>query len=317
MVRKATFDDIPAIADLYREQFREMAKLMPDFIKGGDQSTEFIENIISGEECDILVYEDNGNVVGFILLQAKIRPDFDFMIQGKYCYIMDVIVTENSRSKGFGTALMNSAKDWAKEQNCNFINLDVLVNNPGAIKLYDKLGFIPKAQEMYCKLQKKVLLMAKAYLICGKICCGKSTYAEQLRILNNAVLLSTDEITLALFGQHCGDKHDEYVERTEKYLLNKSLELIQKDINVVLDWGFWTKAERESVKEFYKSRNIECELYYIDISDETWKARLKKRNSEVLAEETCAYYIDDNLAEKFASIFEVPSEDEIDFIYKG
>ena len=30
--------------------------------------------------------------------------------------------------------------------------LDVLVNNHGAIKLYEKLGFIPKAQEMYCKL---------------------------------------------------------------------------------------------------------------------------------------------------------------------
>lgn len=47
---------------------------------------------------------------------------------------------------------MNAAKDWAKERDCNFINLDVLVNNPGAIKLYEKLGFIPKAQEMYCKL---------------------------------------------------------------------------------------------------------------------------------------------------------------------
>lgn len=152
MVRKATHNDIPAISALYREQFREMAKLMPDFIKEGDQSTEFIENIISGEECDILVYEDNGNVVGFILLQAKIRPDFDFMIQGKYCYIMDVIVTENSRSKGFGTALMNSAKDWAKEHDCNFVNLDVLSNNTGAITLYKKLGFIPKAQEMYCEL---------------------------------------------------------------------------------------------------------------------------------------------------------------------
>ena len=152
MIRKATVDDIPAISELYREQFREMAKMIPDFIKEGDQSTEFIENIISGEECDILVYEDNGNVVGFILLQAKARPDFDFMLPGKYCYIMDVIVTENSRGKGFGTALMNSAKDWAKEQNCNLINLDVLVNNHGAIKLYEKIGFIPKAQEMYCKL---------------------------------------------------------------------------------------------------------------------------------------------------------------------
>ena len=156
--------------------------------------------------------------------------------------------------------------------------------------------------------------MSKVILICGKICCGKTTYAQKLRNKNNAVLLSVDEITLALFGQHCGDKHDEYVERTEKYLLNKSLELIENNINVVLDWGFWTKAERESAKEFYKSRNIVCELHYIDISDETWKSRLRKRNNDVLANETSAYYVDDNLAEKFASIFEVPSEDEIDVV---
>ena len=37
----------------------------------------------------------------------------------------------------------------------------------------------------------------------------------------------------------------------------------------------------------------------------------------MLANETSAYYVDDNLAAKFASIFEVPSEDEIDVIYKG
>ena len=159
--------------------------------------------------------------------------------------------------------------------------------------------------------------MAKGYLICGKICCGKTTYAQELCNDNNAVLLSVDEITLALFGQHCGDKHDEYVERTEKYLLNKSLELIENKINVVLDWGFWTKAERESAKGFYKSRNIECELYYIDISDEVWKSRLHKRNNAVLANETSAYYVDDNLAIKFVSIFEVPSEDEIDVVCQG
>lgn len=159
--------------------------------------------------------------------------------------------------------------------------------------------------------------MPKVYLICGKICSGKSTYAEQLRVLNNAVLLSTDEITLSLFGQHCGDKHDDYVERTQNYLFNKSLELIEVGINVILDWGFWMKEERDYAREFYNSRNIVCEFHYIDISDDTWKARLKKRNSAILAEETTAYYIDDNLAEKFASIFEVPSKDEIDVITRG
>lgn len=152
MVRKATKNDIPAIAVLYREQFREMAKLIPDFIKEGDQSIEFLEETILEENSDILVYEDKENVIGFILLQAKTRPDFPFMLPGKYCYIMDIIVTQSYRGNGFGTALMNSAKSWAKEHDCSFINLDVLVNNPDAVRLYEKLGFIPKAQEMYCKI---------------------------------------------------------------------------------------------------------------------------------------------------------------------
>ncbi|MBE6815649.1 MAG: GNAT family N-acetyltransferase [Ruminococcaceae bacterium] len=152
MIRRATLDDITAIAELYREQFREMSKLIPDFIKEGDQSIEFLEKTVSNDDFDILVYENDGTVVGFILLQAKERPDFAFMLPGKYCYIMDVIVTEAHRNNGFGTALMNSAKDWAKEQNCSFINLDVLTTNTNAISLYEKLGFMPKAQEMYCKL---------------------------------------------------------------------------------------------------------------------------------------------------------------------
>ncbi len=152
MIRKAGLNDIPSISELYREQFREMAKLIPDFIKEGDQSIEFLEKTILNDESDILVYDYDDKVVGFVLLQAKIRPDFDFMLPGKFCYIMDIIITENYRNKGFGTALMNSAKDWAKEQGCSFINLDVLVNNPKAISLYEKLGFMPKAQEMYCKI---------------------------------------------------------------------------------------------------------------------------------------------------------------------
>lgn len=150
MIRKATINDIPVIGKLYREQYEEMSKLIPDFIKEGDQSTEFIENTISNENSDILVCEIDDIIIGFILLQAKQRPDFSFIVPGKYCYIMDLIVTEKYRNNGFGTELMNSAKIWAKEKDCRFINLEVLTNNPKAIALYEKLGFIPKAQEMYC-----------------------------------------------------------------------------------------------------------------------------------------------------------------------
>ncbi len=150
MIRKSVLNDIPSISLLYREQFKEMAELIPDFIKIGDQSKEFIEKMISNDDSDILVYENDNEIIGFILLQGKQRPDFDFIKPGKFCYIMDLIITKKHRNKGYGTALMNSAKIWAKEKDCRFINLEVLTNNPKAIALYEKLGFIPKAQEMYC-----------------------------------------------------------------------------------------------------------------------------------------------------------------------
>lgn len=154
--------------------------------------------------------------------------------------------------------------------------------------------------------------MAKVILICGKICSGKSTYAEQLRKRYKAAVLSVDEIILGLFPQPIGDMHDIYTERAKKYLFNKSVELIETGMNVILDWGFWTREERAFAKAFYKTYGIACEFHYIDISDEMWKTRLWKRNHAILAGEMSAYYVDDNLAAKFGALFEIPNSDETD-----
>lgn len=154
--------------------------------------------------------------------------------------------------------------------------------------------------------------MAKVILLCGKICSGKSTYAAHLRRQYNAIILSVDEIMLALFDQHVGDKHDEYVERTEKYLFDKSLELIEAGASVILDWGFWTKEERAYARFFYKSRGIESEFHYIDTDNKTWHARLARRNRAVLCGEVNAYYVDEGLAAKFGAIFKAPTVDEMD-----
>ncbi len=89
--------------------------------------------------------------------------------------------------------------------------------------------------------------MPKAILICGKICSGKTTYAAALREASKAVLLSVDEIMLELFGLYAGDRHDEYAEKIQKYLFNKSVEIIESGSNVILDWGFWTKQKRTQI----------------------------------------------------------------------
>ena len=154
--------------------------------------------------------------------------------------------------------------------------------------------------------------MAKVFLICGKLCCGKSVYAERLRLAHQAVVLSVDEIMLSLFWLYAGEKHDEYTERLQNYLLGKSVEIIETGLSVILAWGFWTREKRKRAREFFQSRNIDCEVHYLDVSDDVWRERIEKRNRLVSSKEVTAYYLDENLMTKFHSLFEVPGKGEID-----
>lgn len=154
--------------------------------------------------------------------------------------------------------------------------------------------------------------MAKVIMICGKICVGKSTYAEKLRTENKAVLLSVDEIMLAVFGQYAGEKHGEYVRNVQQYIFDKSLEIAGAGTDVILDCGFWTRAHRDYSKELYRQHGIPCELHLIDISDEEWRRRIEKRNQDVSAGYKNAYFIDENLLKSFDEEYEAPDPDEVD-----
>lgn len=156
--------------------------------------------------------------------------------------------------------------------------------------------------------------MAKVIMTCGLICVGKTTYAEKLRRERKAALLSVDEITLALFHGDVGDMHDVYVERAEKYLFNKSLELVEVGIDVVFDIGLWTKGERDEAREFFRKNGVECEIHYVTVPQEEWYRRIEKRNAAVQAGERSAYFVDEGLARKCLDIFETPADDEVDVV---
>lgn len=157
--------------------------------------------------------------------------------------------------------------------------------------------------------------MSKVILLCGKICSGKSTYAGKIMEKERAVLLSCDELMLALFDPLLGDRHDVIAERTQQYLFQKSLEIIAAGANVLLDWGFWQKSRRDAVRAFYAEKGIETEFHYIHVSDETWQKNVEERNAAVLSGKSDAYFIDQGLAEKFERLFEAPSREEMDVWY--
>lgn len=156
--------------------------------------------------------------------------------------------------------------------------------------------------------------MAKVIMTCGRVCSGKTTYAAELRERYNGVVLSIDELMIGVLGRETGSMHDEYARRTEEYLYKKSAEIVAAGTNVIFDSGLWTRQGRDYAKQYYSCRGISCELHYIRISDEEWQRRIDKRNAEVAAGRSDAYFVDEGLAEKFRSLFEEPDESEVDFV---
>lgn len=154
--------------------------------------------------------------------------------------------------------------------------------------------------------------MAKALATCGKICCGKTTYARSLIEKQGGVLLSCDEITHGILGGQLGDKHDEILIKVQKYLLSKALEILRSGTDVILDWGLWTREQRIEIRRFFCQNGFEYELHYIDIPNDEWYKRIERRNAEVANELSRNYYVDGCLLQKAISLFQPPYDDEID-----
>lgn len=159
--------------------------------------------------------------------------------------------------------------------------------------------------------------MAKVILICGKLCSGKSTYAEKLKSERNAVILSCDEITLGILDGQLGERHEELLEKIKKYLYRKAEEITAAGTDVILEFGFWTKLERIQVSKLFQNKKIEIEWHYIDITEEDWKRNIQKRNQMIQQGLSKNYFIDGNLLAKCEKSFEIPSKQEIDVWYEN
>ena len=60
---------------------------------------------------------------------------------------------------------------------------------------------------------------------------------------------------------------------------------------------------------------VPCQMHYMDVEYDAWLKQIEKRNDAVKAGLSNTYVVDEGLLKKLESLFEVPSEDEIDVYY--
>lgn len=116
-------------------------------------------------------------------------------------------------------------------------------------------------------------------LICGMVCAGKTTLAKALAAERNAVRLSPDEWLVKLAGHKSNrevlDLHRDTVESIQWSLAK---DLLSKGLDVILENGFWSCAERASLLAEARRLGYRVELHYLDVPRSVLLDRIAHRN---------------------------------------
>ncbi len=147
-------------------------------------------------------------------------------------------------------------------------------------------------------------MKSTVYLLCGLPGSGKTTYAKELE-KEGAIRLTLDEEVFKRFGREY-DNHDEKQKHTKEALTESMKEYISEGKSVVLDFGFWTKADRDDYKALIEKIGGQWQLLYFKANLEVLKQRLFERNSSNPTEN---HIIDKNLLQKFIDQFEEPVDE--------
>jgi predicted kinase len=142
-------------------------------------------------------------------------------------------------------------------------------------------------------------------LLCGLPGSGKTTLARRLAEEIPAVRLCPDE-WLADLGVdlHAVEPRD----RLEKLLWRHAQELLRLGQTVILEYGFWSRAEREEMRLGARSLGAAVELRHLAAPLEELHRRLESRNT-VGGWGTAA--ITRAMLDHWATLFEPPTPEEM------
>lgn len=136
--------------------------------------------------------------------------------------------------------------------------------------------------------------MATLHMMVGLPGSGKTTRAMELEQEHKALRLTPDE------------RHT----RIEELMWEVAVKVLKSGVDVILDFGFWTKSERDEFRRKAYSFGADSKIHYMDVPNDVIWRRLSVRNQ--LAGKNAVFYVGEEKFNEWSGLFEIPTKEELE-----
>jgi predicted kinase len=152
-------------------------------------------------------------------------------------------------------------------------------------------------------------MAATLFLICGLPGAGKTTLAKCLARERPALRLTPDEWIASLLADASDTVElDRLRSPVESVQWEVAARVLALGVDVVLDWGFWSRQERDDYRARAGALGASAEVRFLDASRDALWARLSARNDDL---PPGTFVVTEAQLDLWWSWFEPPTADEL------
>lgn len=158
-IRRAEEQDMEGINRLLNQVLMVHHKGRPDLFKaGGKKYTDAqLKDILQDASKPVFAaVDDTGFVLGYAFCIFQRHPDDNILTDIKTLYIDDLCVEEGIRGQQIGSRLYQHVLDYARQEGCYNVTLNVWSCNESAMAFYEKCGLKPQKVGMEIILREGI-----------------------------------------------------------------------------------------------------------------------------------------------------------------